>query len=383
MEKIRVLVYHPALTPYRIDLFNALAGHFHLRTLFFRANPVSQSFDQAQLRQQLQCDYGDLSRGVDILGRQFRWGVGSAIRTFEPQVVVAMEYAPSTFMAAWAKMRHHHKKPFGLVLWTADNVEMCANASRLRALARKILLGAADGLVVYTEATKNWYANYGFDPGQIAVCANINRPENFRSRLAEALPLAYHLFHRHGLSGKMVFLSVGRLAAVKGVDRVLRAFQTVRKHRPESRLAIIGDGSERKNLESLAKSLELGGAVLFVGQLHSQELMAWYLLGQVFILASTFEPYGAVVHEALTSGIPVVCTKIAGARDLIVEGKNGWVFDPGNNDELTRCMLASLDSRPQRAVPPDKLPISLMPIAFDNGVSDFVRIVRQAGNKVN
>ncbi|HIJ85558.1 MAG TPA: glycosyltransferase, partial [Magnetococcales bacterium] len=363
-------------TPYRIDLFNALAQHFELRTLFFRANPVSQSFDQARLRQQLQCSHGDLTRGVDILGRQFRWGVGSAIRAFQPRVVVAMEYAPSTWMAAWEQWVRRNQ--WGLVLWTADNVAMCRNASWLRAMARKGLLQRADGLVVYTADTRDWYAGYGFNPERIAICANINRPENFRARLTEAMPLAQSYFQHHDLAGKQVFLSVGRLSAIKGVDRILHAFGTVHGRHPETRLAIVGDGTEKGRLQSLARELNVESAVIFTGQMQSKELSAWYLLGQVFILASEFEPYGAVVHEALTAGMPVLCTQIAGARDLIVEGKNGWLFDPWEPDALRQRMLAIMQNQPPHRCAPITLSPSLMPVSFEDGVLEFVRIVKQA-----
>ncbi|MBF0174690.1 MAG: glycosyltransferase [Magnetococcales bacterium] len=375
MDRPRVLVLHPALTPYRIDLFNALAESFTLKTLFFRANPVSQSFDQTALRQQLHCEHGDLTRGVDVWGRQFRWGVGGAIRAFQPRVVVAMEYAPSTWMAAWERMIGNHR--FGLVLWTADNVEMCANASRLRALARTLMLSRADGLVVYTTATRDWYARHGFDGERIAVCANINRPEHFRAQLEEGRTLARTLFHRHQLGGTRLFLSVGRLAAIKGVDRILAAFQRVQRQHPETRLAIVGDGVQRNHLESLAREAGLERAVIFTGQLQAQELRAWYLLGQVFILASAFEPYGAVVHEALTAGIPVICSRVAGARDLIIDGDNGWLFDPWDIEELARCMTLAMAGCLPVELPGDVLPASLMPVSFTEGVSQFVRLLQR------
>ncbi|MBF0107844.1 MAG: glycosyltransferase [Magnetococcales bacterium] len=379
MARLRVLILHPSLTPYRIDLFNALADPFDLTTLFFRSNPVSQSFDQTRLRRQLRCAHGDLNQGIDLFGRQFRWGIGMALRVHRPDVVVVMEYAPSTWMAAW--QRFIGRKNFGLLIWTADNVEMCLGASPIRSMARKFLLSHADGLIVYSAAVRDWFVGWGMDHEKMAVCANINDPGRFRTRLREARDLACSLWQRYRLQGRFVFLSVGRLAAIKGVDRILLAFHEVHRLRPETRLVIVGDGVERERLESSMRALRLAEAVLFTGQLLEQELAAWYLLGQVFLLASSFEPYGAVIHEALTAGMPVVCSRVAGGRDLIVEGENGWLFDPWDRDELVVCMMNAMAGRPLSSIPAAVLPPDLMPIAFTDGVAQFIRLVQQTAKQ--
>ena len=68
--------------------------------------------------------------------------------------------------------------------------------------------------------------------------------------------------------------------------------------------------------------LGIDANVRFVGRYEGEELTAWYRVSQVFALASHIERFGAVVNEALISGLPAVVSNNVGARILIDEGIN-------------------------------------------------------------
>lgn len=104
-------------------------------------------------------------------------------------------------------------------------------------------------------------------------------------------------------------------------------------------------------------------------------LYAWYLLGGLFVLASQFEPFGAVVNEALLAGIPVVCSDRAGARVLIQDGINGTVVDASDKIRLQSAIhLWLLRSAP---LDPAKLVVrpSLMRTTFQQAVDGFVSLL--------
>ena len=66
---LRVLIFHPGLAPYRVDLFNALSLQCQLKLIFLRENLLNQQFDQAALGNQLVADYGYLTKGFTIRAR--------------------------------------------------------------------------------------------------------------------------------------------------------------------------------------------------------------------------------------------------------------------------------------------------------------------------
>ena len=82
-----------------------------------------------------------------------------------------------------------------------------------------------------------------------------------------------------------------------------------------------------QKLQELITEKRLSQKVLLPGRFESDELYAWYLCASGFVLPSTYEPFGAVVNEALIFGLPVFCSKYAGASFLVNSGK-GLLFDP-------------------------------------------------------
>jgi len=111
--------------------------------------------------------------------------------------------------------------------------------------------------------------------------------------------------------------------------------------------------------------------IRFVGRFDGIELVSWYHLGHCFVLPSRFEPYGAVVNEALLAGMPVLCSKKAGAIDLICSGQNGTIIKPHDVAGIANDIIKTISTvQPLEEVKQD-LRKSLMPISFQNGIDGF------------
>ncbi len=372
MPKKRLLIFHPALAPYRVDFFNELSKFFDLKIVFLRENTVNQQFDQEILCSRLACEFSYLTSGINFFGRQIRWGVGKVISQFQPDVVVSHEFSPVSLLVCLQKKMFPGRNRWRQLIWTADNFFMCEKCSFLRRAARKVLLGTVDGMVVYTVTARDWYASYGVMKERIGICPNIQKENVLEMAFQRALPLAKKYIQDYNLAGKRITLFVGRLAKVKGIDQAINAFAETLHTNPDAVFVIVGDGPEKDFLKDLVEKKGLEENIRFVGRFEGDALFAWYLVGQLFVLASNFEPYGAVVNEALLAGMPVLCSSKAGAADLIEDGQNGKVFDPYDVLELSKCMKNML-----AAVAPlqnDSLALrkSLMPIAFADAVDGFV-----------
>ena len=123
-----------------------------------------------------------------------------------------------------------------------------------------------------------------------------------------------------------LLLYVGRLAAEKQIQQVRPVLEQV----PGTRLALIGDGPYRAELEKHFAGLP----VKFVGYLHGEPLHQAYASADLFAFTSAFESFGLVILEAMASGTPVVSSRVGGAQDMIEEGVTGYTFDVNDTSTL-------------------------------------------------
>ena len=137
-----------------------------------------------------------------------------------------------------------------------------------------------------------------------------------------------------------IILYIGRLNKVKGLDLLLNAFSKTEKN--DYKIVLVGKGPEEIALKSLAMTLGIEDRIIFAGFYSGIDLYAWYDVANYFILPSVYEPFGAVVNEALVYGCPVVASKYIGALDFIDES-NGFVFDPLNETEYPKVLNIAMN----------------------------------------
>lgn len=119
------------------------------------------------------------------------------------------------------------------------------------------------------------------------------------------------------MEGRQVLLFVGRLIDIKNLFFLLDAFALVVKRYPKAILLFVGDGDQREALERHAERNGLANHVIFAGKKQGEDLYACYNIGQIFVLPSYYERFGAVVNEALLAGCYTLCSVVAGAACLI------------------------------------------------------------------
>ena len=377
MAPPRILILHPALAPYRVDMFNALARRCSLRVVFLSANVANQPFDQERLRAQLVEPPGYLLRGLVVAGRTIRLGIGREIRRFRPEVVVTTEFGQATLGALasrWARAGD-----FAHVVSTEDNPSSVESETWLHGLGRRALQSHVDCVLTYSEEARSMYVGR-FRSAQPVVASPLVQDERvLAGRLERAGGAAREEAAARGLLGKRVLLHVGRLAPEKRVDRLIDAFARLQPAWPDLVLGLVGDGPDRALLEQRAASVTAPGSVLFAGRQEGEGLAAWYRLGSVFALASEHEPFGAVVNEALVAGIPVVCSARAGARSLVTEGRNGSVVDAGQPEALDEALATWLRRRPPVSNAQLDAPrASLMEATFTDAVDAYLAAIQAA-----
>jgi glycosyltransferase involved in cell wall biosynthesis len=135
----------------------------------------------------------------------------------------------------------------------------------------------------------------------------------------------------------------GRLTPIKNCAAFLHAAAEISRREPGVRFLVAGDGEERDMLHQLARSLGLGGKVVFLGDRRDMpEVLAAM---DVFVLSSRNEGFGRVIVEAMASGAPVVSTNVGGAAEVLGEGKAGLLVPSDAPGELAAAVMQILGDK--------------------------------------
>jgi len=163
--------------------------------------------------------------------------------------------------------------------------------------------------------------------------------ELFRPELANAAMRA-RLHGGHSDTGNLL-LYIGRLSAEKQIERIRPVLEAL----PQARLALVGDGPHRQQLERLFE----GTATTFVGYLAGDELASAYASGDAFVFPSSTETLGLVLLEAMAAGCPVVGANRGGIPDIVSDGINGCLYDPDQPASLVTAVQRLLGDGATRA----------------------------------
>lgn len=142
--------------------------------------------------------------------------------------------------------------------------------------------------------------------------------------------------------GNLVFLYVGRLDPEKNVDALISTFKTIVKERSNIKLIIVGGGSCEEQLKEQAMHQQ---HIIFKGKLYGKDLINCYHSADILVLPSLFEPWGLVVNEALSAGLPVICSnKVGAGNDLVAAPNAGWIFNVEDNEEMKKIIMYCIDN---------------------------------------
>src|SRR5438046_6515220 len=207
-----------------------------------------------------------------------------------------------------------------------------------RSLGADTLRNAAQVIVTTRTYAATSRAVWRYNPSVIpnAVDHRRFRPDVDGSRIRESLQVQ---------AGTPLVLLVGRIVPHKGVEHFIEAARYV----AEARFLIAGGGSLLEPMQARAESMGVSERVQFLGRVSDEQLPEVYAACDVFVLPSVsrLEAFGIVALEAMATGKPVIVADIPGGREIIEDGRDGLLADPGNPRDLAdtlRRLLAEPDA---------------------------------------
>jgi glycosyltransferase involved in cell wall biosynthesis len=264
--------------------------------------------------------------------------VGRALRKFEPDLI----HAVNPFVLGSGAPFYSHRMGLPLVASYHTNVTTYAR-----------FYGLGIG-----ERAGRWWTRTLHNRAQVNLCTSKTTrkylSENGVERLyvwpqgvdtARFNPKKRSAEWRFKLSGghpeSPVLLYVGRLGREKNIG----SLKAVLRAMPGVRLALVGDGPARGELEEEFARMP----AVFSGTRRGAELTAAYASADALVFPSTTETLGLAMLEALSSGLPVVAARAGAAHEVVEEGVNGLLYEPEDRDSLVQTVRRVLEDGQLRA----------------------------------
>jgi glycosyltransferase involved in cell wall biosynthesis len=289
----------------------------------------------------------EISDAVNTIDLAVTGVLGTGILTAVPKLVSYLEASqPAVLFAS----RTHTNIAAIVATWIADTDTRIAvtehspfdyqNTAKDRvaaALAAQIY-PYADGVIAVSEGVaQSIVAGTNVSMEQITV---LNNPIDLDAIQSGARQPVDHEWLTDPTLEPIV--SVGRLKRQKGFSVLLESVSRLRESRPEIRLLIVGEGSDRDRLESLAHELDIEDIVSFTGYTDNPYIYMHH--SSVFATASTAEGLPTVLIEALACGASIVSTDCQyGPREILCDGEYGRLTPVNDVQRMTQAIAATLD----------------------------------------
>jgi glycosyltransferase involved in cell wall biosynthesis len=309
--QIRVAVVTNIPAPYRVPVYNLLAADSSINLHVFYA---------AQREPNRNWDLPSISHPHSFMCERFvaRNGqyvhnnpeIFTALRTFDPQVVVTTGFGP-TYLYAFAFAQLFRRRH---VAMTDGTLASEANLSLAHRLMRRVVLRRSDAYVVASEGGRSLFRGYGVADGKIhlsPLCANTSVRWNGVMPCSDGLD----------------FLFSGRLIDIKNPSFALQVVCGVgRRLGRRMKLGILGSGPLEAQLRAEAAAVSEWVEVHFAGHVPQADVPRWFASTRVFLFPSSWDPWGVVANEACHAGVPIIVSPHAGvAGELVRDDVNGYI----------------------------------------------------------
>jgi len=214
----------------------------------------------------------------------------------------------------------YHTK-FDIEIATTFSSESIQNITK-RLVSNNI--SVADEVWVVSEGAAQSLRNLGYQGDTVLMENGVDMPKEKVSDVRiQALRKELNL-----PDGIPVFLFVGRLQWYKNVRITLDALSGLSKLGKDFRFIVVGDGTDKGDMEAYARELGISDRCLFTGSIHDREkLRDYFSMADLFLFPSTYDTNGLVVREAAACQLASVIVEKSGASEGIVDGQNGLLIE--------------------------------------------------------
>lgn len=338
IKKDKVALITNIIAPYRIPCFNKVAelAPFDFDVYFLAENESNR--DWRVYKERIKFNYKVL-KGLHFTLKNERFvhlnfGLSYYLskRNYDVIVITGWDQLASYEAFLWAKIFGKKVAFFGESTLRDKRAKNKAFEKIKRFLVRN-----GDVFIPAGNAAAEYYKYLGAPEDRIFIAPFCADHEFFKNGYLRLKRCREDIRKKKGYPS-VVILYCGRMVWYKGVHYLLQAYNKLQKERNDIGLVLLGDGPEKKDYEDYVKKNNLKN-VFFEGFIHQDDLPEYYIVSDIFVLPSLSDTWGLVVNEAMAFGLSVISTYAVGATyDLVKDGINGFIVNPGNSDELYNAL---------------------------------------------
>jgi glycosyltransferase involved in cell wall biosynthesis len=286
--------------------------------------------------------------------REFRWSdlprlvldFRRVVKRLKPDIVHAGPIQTCAFIAALSGFR-----PILAMSWGYDLV-MDADKSAWMKWVTRYTLKRSAFFTSDANVSRDKAVSFGMSPEKTVVFPWGTDIEHFvprnaegRMRNAEKAGSKKKLSVSSKQSKEITFFCSRTWEAIYGVDVLAKAFVKVASVNPDVNLILLGGGSQGPRIRQILMNGGVMDRVHFGGQVGQRDLPRWYHMADIYISPSHVDGSSVSLMEALASGLPCLVSDIAGNKEWIEDGVNGWTFRDGDVDDLAEKILNAIKGR--------------------------------------
>jgi glycosyltransferase involved in cell wall biosynthesis len=338
VAKPRLALLVNTLAPYRLPIYRIMAEHFDFAV--FHGGSESNRSTWQKLEEQVPEVTVRQSRGwqfryarrrdgrkIDDAYLHVNFGYFADLVRWRPEAVISNEMGLRTMLAlAYGAL---WKRP--VWVWWGGTLHTERSIGLARRMVRGLMARVVRHWISYGKSSTEYLQAIGVSRERILQIQNSVDETIFRSQ-SQAL-------RRSRLP---VFLHVGRLVALKGIDRLLESTARMRQQGYEFELLLVGGGESEHEFRAIAKRLNLKN-VHWEAARPAHEMPEVYRRADFLVFPTLQDVWGLVANEALLSGVPVLCSKYAGCAQEIIPKED--IFDPLDGADFDGILTSALEGR--------------------------------------
>lgn len=367
---MKVVILHPPLYPMNHKFFNELGKKMDLVVYSFgnfprlHSNWKVEDFLSKSNSYDLKIIKGnhDEKRQRLSLSTQLNPSFVQKVRQEQPDVLISIAFwMPSFYMAV---LKHWFKCKLMIITDATQKTE--SKVKGIKHIIRRHIAKKTDTFIAASDLTKA-YLEHEFPKVNVEMSLQTIDIEAWSKRIKKLASKEVLRAEFDIPKDKKILISVGLFIERKNFSSIINQLPYL----DDVLLLLIGGGALESELIAQAKRLKVEHKLRLIERQEGDALKAYFKLSDMFVFPTREDAFGYVVMEALASGLPMVCSKHAGASTLIEEGSNGFIIEP--NDyyyEEIKTVLDNLEVMSKNSE------ASIQKYTLKNKVEEFCEILK-------
>jgi len=326
-NKIKVLILHNYMAPYRFPLFGLISKNKNIDlTVYF----MSRSAKNRKWKKlpKLNFKYKVLPKleisyfGKDLLAYIINYTFPFLFVREKFDVVISAGWLDFASQAAFFLSKFTKTK---FIIWSESTINEPSLIRTITLPFVKYLVRNSDACIAISTRSKEYLISLGAKVNKIFIgYSSVDNKLFYRLSRLNSNEIQ-RIKSSYNIKSKKVVLYVGQFIERKGIEYLISGFKKYINENPDTSLLLVGYGPSEDQLKKMSSDL-VNKNIFFVNHVEIDLMPKIYGIADIFVLPSLEETWGLVVNEAMAAGLPVITTdKVGSSIDLVKNGINGFV----------------------------------------------------------